>query len=493
MVNKETDLLFFKNFLKNPFGKTIYQKFLRVYLLTTLVGAFLLYLPISRKESLDFFSAIFISLSAFSNTGLTTHVTSDTFNFFGQLVILCLIQFGGLGFLTVLIFLWSWIKSGGNINVEHRRFLHFERGSFKKVESLETVKGGITVLLVAELVGAIILTVFFYFATPATQNSEHLPSAKGDFWKSLWYAIFHSVSATNNAGFDILGKHSIMPYRHGVNNILSAVLLVESVLGGIGYPIFYDLYFWRKNKKLRRNYQVSLFTKTCLSTYFFISLISVVLIIFFETILGLGYSNSTVLYLPDNELGSKFDRLWNVIYTSFSARSAGFSSIDISKVTEETKWLLSILMFVGTSPASTGGGIRNITIFLILARIFFTIRGRRYLTIYNKTVSENIITDAYMVFSAASILVMSSIFVITMSLQSRQYKIGDAFFEATSAFGTVGLTSGVTKSCNFLGKLVLMLLMFVGQLGISNAILSLTNQHPKFKNARYCVETLRII
>ncbi|OAL10323.1 potassium transporter KtrB [Candidatus Mycoplasma haematobovis] len=488
-----------KKFFLSLLGKTIYQKTLRIYLFTAFFGAILLWIPaLSNKDGIYIIDAFFISISAFTNTGLTTETTSSKFTFFGQLVILILIQLGGIGFITAIICLWSWIAKGGNLNAESRWFLHFERGSYNRVESTQSFKAGVIVLLVTEAIGAFLLTIFFFCATPDATAKETL-NFKGDFFKSLWAGIFHSISAANNAGFDILGEHSIMPYRSGANNILSVILLIESVIGGIGYPIYYDLYLLYKNKQRGKHHQLSLFTIICLSTYFFVAFLSTFLVLFFEVGFGRDYPTGTIIYPNDaTRAKDKFvwndaDKMWNIVYTSFSARSAGFSSLDVGQVTEETKWLLSILMFVGTSPASTGGGIRTITIFLILAKIWFTIKGKNHLTIRNKTVDPEIIFDACQAFVVATILIIGCIFLIFLSLNKKNLKIGDVAFEASSAFGTTGLTANVTKECNFFGKIVIIFLMFIGQLGVSNSLLSFTDLQPKGKNIRYCAENLKII
>lgn len=488
-----------KKFFSSLLGKTIYQKTLRIYLFTAFLGAVLLWIPtLSTSTGINLLDAFFISISAFTNTGLSTVTTSETFTFFGQLVILILIQLGGIGFITAILCVWSLVAKGGSLNAESRWFLHFERGSYNKVESTKSFKAGVIVLIATELIGAFILTIFFFCATPATPAKSL--SFQGNFFSSLWAGIFHSVSASNNAGFDILGDSSIMPYRHGFNNILSVVLLIQSVIGGIGYPIYYDLYLLYKKRKNGQHHHLSLFTIICLRTYFFVAFAALFLVLFFEVGLGKNYATGTIIYPNDaTKAQDKYgewglgDKLWNIVYTSFSARSAGFSSLDVGKTTEETKWLLAILMFVGTSPASTGGGIRTITIFLILAKIYFTIQGKNHLTIKNKTVDPEIIFDACQTFIVATILIIFCIFLIFISLQNRaNLKIGDVFFEASSAFGTVGLTANVTKQCNFFGKIVIIFLMFIGQLGVSNSLLSFTDLQPKSKNIRYCGENLRI-
>lgn len=134
----------------------------------------------ASNKSLNFFEAFFTAISAFTNTGLTLKTTYDTFNFFGQFVILILIQVGGMGFLTFLIFLWVLFRKKKKITMEHRLFLHWERGSCNKVESLDAVKTGITVLLIAEAIGAYVLTIFFYSSSPS-KTTEGIVSTKGDF------------------------------------------------------------------------------------------------------------------------------------------------------------------------------------------------------------------------------------------------------------------------------------------------------------------------
>ncbi|WP_216082849.1 potassium transporter TrkG [Candidatus Mycoplasma haematohominis] len=495
-----------KSWFGRLIGNTIYQKTLRIYFLTILIGSVFLYLPFSHKNpdpsKFNFFDAFFTAISAFTNTGLSSHTTSSTFNFFGQLVLLILIQAGGIGFLTIVIFLWAILRKKRKITVEHRLFLHWERGSYNKVESLPSVKTGIIVLLIAELIGAIILFFYFLIVEPDNPNKSNTNDSKyetvntrGDFFGSLWMGVFHAVSSANNAGFDILGSHSIIPYRTDAKNLLSVVLWLESIVGGIGYPVFHDVWYFYKKKKRGEVAHFSLFTKIGISTYIFIAVLGAWLGVISEVSFAGTQGIFKARSISDGDFGwgknETANKIWNIIYLTFSSRSSGFSPIDTSELAETTKWLLSILMFIGASPASTGGGIRTITIFIIFARMFYTAIGKKHLSVFYKTIDQSIVYEACNVFVLSTILVVGSIFFLVLA--GNHNSVGDSFFESTSAFGTAGLTIGITKKSNFLGRIVLMFLMFVGQLGVSNAVLSITDLKPKSKNQEYCSENLRIV
>lgn len=490
-------------YIRAIFGKTPYQKFLRFYFFVVLIGGILLYFLGQSNNGGSFLDSFFISISAFTNTGLSPKNISKDFGFSGQLIILLLIQLVGMGFLTVLVFVWAWFRKNGNISSEQKWFLHMERGTNKRAETIPVLKTGIYFLFVTELIGAIFLTYFFYFAIPSVGTNEtngDVQRYRKNFVKAMWAGIFHSISATNNAGFDILGKYSIIPYREGINNYLSIVLLIESIIGGIGYPVFYEIHLWRKAKKENKYYNFTLFSKIAAFTYIFVAMLAINLILLFECAGTTEYLQTTQTTFKWGDSNKSLNQVWNLIYMTFAARSSGFASIDPSQLSEPTKWLLSILMFIGTSPASTGGGIRTVTMFIVIAKMVYVAMGREYISIWGRTIKEKTVFDSYSVCILSLILVVVCSFLMMInnvnngsggSADAGKYA-GDIMFEAFSAFGTTGLTSGFTCKSNWFGKIILMLLMFIGQLGVSNTLLSITDLKNKDKSRKYSFEDLRL-
>lgn len=478
-----------KKYLTSFYGDTIYKKIFRIYVLIVLLGAIILFCPFSLKENksnYSFFDSLFTAISAFTNTGLTVHDTDKTFSFVGQLIILLLIQAGGMGLLTIFIFIWHFVSRKNKINVEHRILLYFERGGTNQASSLAVVKTGIRTLLIAELIGAFILTLFFYIH-PETISDNSLK--KNNFLQSIWLGIFHAISGTNNAGFDILQNESLMGYKKDWGNILSATMLVLSFIGGVGYPVFYDIFQWAKNKRKNTYYQIPLFTKISLLMYFCVSFIAIIFIIGIES----SKNNFLTKTSADSEWGNNAfgNKVWNLIYLTFSARSAGFTGIKITELNPNTQWLLTILMFIGASPSSTAGGIRSITLFLICSKIFSIILAKKHVNFSKRTISNKTIEEAMIVYICSTILIM--FFSLLLPIRSTENKILHSLFECSSAFGTAGLTVSATENTNMFGKILLLILMLIGQLGVSNVLLSWTNSKLYKKNIQYITEEVRII
>lgn len=273
---------------------------------------------------------------------------------------------------------------------------------------------------------------------------------------------------------------------------------MEPILGGIGYPIFHEIKNYFKAKKAKTIPEFSLFFKIGMWFYFVIAIMGASFAFCFEALgnnegIFHGSSSSQSQFAwSTNSTQATADKIWSIIYLSFSSRSAGFSPIDISEVTEATRFLLSVLMFIGANPASTGGGVRTITIFIIFARFWYTARGRKYLSVFKKTISSTIVQDAFQIFILSIILVIFSSFILVLSSSGKK-NMNDALFEASSAFGTTGLTSGITAKTNFVGHTALIMLMFVGQLGVSNALISITDLKSKPKDCEYLSADIRIM
>ncbi|WP_391591942.1 TrkH family potassium uptake protein [[Mycoplasma] cavipharyngis] len=517
-------------------GDTIHKKFFRLYFLTIFLGACLLYLPFSLNpgwtyennryvwyqdglifQEYSFLDAIFFASSAFSDTGLVTKVTAYIFSIPGQFIISILIQLGGLGLVTILVFVWRFITNQNNFTIEQRSLLHNERGNNKTGQSYKIIGFAFVVIFIVKIILWIFLVFIFYYVEPKKPINlinhnlilpkfDYIDATKihGNLGLSIWSGYFHSVSAINNAGIDILGPNSLEAYQEGVGNLLSFVMLIGLIIGGIGYPIFYDLYCWFKDHKVARKHKFTLFTKVTLTAYLAVAIFGIVAILIFELtdhkenqlffnhqIANLNVPTKTPIY--DFSTISNFDKIWNFIFISFSSRSAGFAGLQINQLTIESRWLLIALMFIGASPASTGGGIRTIALFVIVFYLYSKAMGRKFVSVFKRTIHRNLVSEALIVFVLAIIMIVTSI-ILTSATQDKAVNVDsiNILFEIVSAFGTTGLTTGIIPNFSGFAKIIIILLMFVGQLGIANTILAWTKKKPTYQLLRYQYEDLRI-
>ncbi|UUD37789.1 potassium transporter TrkG [Mycoplasmoides fastidiosum] len=463
-------------------------------------------------QTYTFFDSIFFASSAFSDTGLTTKVTGYIFSIPGQFIITLLIQVGGLGLIAIAILIWKYLINKTNFTASQRYLLNSERGNAKSGESHKMIGFAFVVIFILQLIIWFALSFFFYNVKPQTpENAEllELPQFNylnadkfyGNVGLSIWAAYFHTISALNNAGFDILGPTSIYAYNGGLGNILSFFLLIALIAGGIGYPIFYDIFQWIQSKRKGYIHRITLFTKISVLSYFVIAFFGLVLILVFE----LPRSSNFKLFYDSIEMEniktqtpfynfsklSSGDKVWNFIFVTFSSRSAGFSSVPMDYLTIESRWLMSALMFIGASPSSAGGGIRTVTLFIIIRFLYSRAVGRKYVSVFKRTIHRNLVIEALMTF----ILALALIFVVMILISSTTTELQsgtNVIFEAISAFGTSGLTTGVTGKSSIVGLIGLIFLMFVGQLGLSNSILLWTKKSPTQQILRYQYEDLRV-
>lgn len=472
-----------------------------VYFLITLIGSLLLFLPISQQDNVDvsYINALFTSASAFSDTGLTTMTTATTWSHFGQAVIAILILVGGIGFFALKIYFINWIF-GWDLHIFGRGLLNIERGSYNVGATKRIVVVSINILFIFILLSTIVLTIFFY-VSPANFDVENKIantelSPQWNFGNSLRFAIFHSITALNNAGFDIMGNHSISPYYSSY--FLQIWLLLLFVFGGIGYPVIYDLYcliYYKFIKKTR--YKISLFSKISLWMYFSLSIIGVLLVYIFE--MTSQDPNSFWNKTSGNSehwnynYGSKIDKAVALFFSTSATRSAGFFTLDFYDLTSPSLLIMTILMFIGAAPSSTGGGIRVTTFAIIILGLWSKMTSKPSVQIFKRKIPEKTVIDSFIVL-ILSILLILIISLITYSSSTlfnsidqgqlpidpsgdaikggvRTYGIIHIVFEVASAFGTTGISTGVTSGLNITSKIFFILLMFIGQLGISSTIL----------------------
>lgn len=547
----------YKKHLYNIFiGKTIARKIFMFYLYAIALGVLFLSLPISlqdpgyallndgTKQAYDFIDSFFTTVSAFTDTGLTTLNVVGTYNVFGQFVILFLIQIGGLGLFTLYWMFWNALfnniiykkikklplHESRNMSFSNSLLIASERGNTKLGLSMKTIKSALIFILISELVFAAIYSLMFYFIPSYQQvdfttlvNNSNLVSSTwyvdssiySHFYHnagySIWSGIFQSISTMNNAGFDIISQASYSTFRNGIWTILLYISSVQIIIGGIGYPVIYDIIQYIKNRHYRQKFKFSLFTKVSTITYFLVFLVGLAFVVGFEY--GLPSAGGLISTIRNNsDLENVYFgtdpklRIWNevstIIFNIFSARSAGISTVSQSTLSYGSIWIINILMFIGCAPSSTGGGIRTTTLAIIFMTGISYMRGQSKTTIFKKVIPNSTVITSAVIILTSVVLVFSLALIsyplIIQSPQSQNLTITDVLFEFASAYGTVGLSTGLSSILNAPGTaatyvvpFLLCIIMIVGQLGVSTTIFAFRSKDTN-KAIEYAQEDIRI-
>jgi trk system potassium uptake protein TrkH len=393
------------------------------------IGATLLNLPIACKDgmSIGFINALFTSASAVCVTGLVVVNTMEHWTLFGQIIILLLIQIGGLGFMTMATLVSLLL--GRKITLKDRLIMQEERNSFSLQGLVKLTQYVIKSTLLVEFVGVVLLATAFVpdFGLP----------------KGLWFSLFHSISAFCNAGFDLIGNSFVDYVGHPVVMLTLSALII---IGGLGYFVYIDI---TKNRLEWRKY--NLHTKMVLTISAFLLLVGFLLVFIIE------FSN------PDTFGNLNFiEKFFAAIFQGVVPRTAGFNSIDMALVRPATAFVIMLLMFVGGSPGSTAGGVKTTTVGAIVVAIWAVIKGNKDVEVYNRQIPLSQVFRALAVTGIAFTLVI--IVTIVLSI-TEQGTFLDILFESVSAFGTVGLSRGLTPSLTAVGRLIITATMFIGRLG----------------------------
>lgn len=418
------------------------------YLSSVLISTGLLYIPYFHQPGveLSFTDALFTAVSAISVTGLTVVSTADTFNSWGVLVLSVIIQFGGIGIMTLGTFFW--ILLGRKIGLAQRQWIAIDQNRSTLSGLVALMQAVLEMTLIIEAIGTLVLGSYFMFT-----------GYKAAWNEAFYYGFFASVSAFTNAGFDIFGD-SLMQFKD--DYFIQLVNMVLLILGAVGFPVLIEVKEYFKQRHLKQRYHFSLYTKLTTSTFFGLVLSGALMFYLFE------FKH----FLADQSWHAK---LFHSLFYSVTTRSGGLVTIDISQLTEPTLLSLCILMFIGASPSSVGGGIRTTTfIVMILATIAY-MRGRSEVKVFRRQLYQEDITKAFIVFIVAMHLVAGATLVL-MAIEP--FSMMEIFFEVSSAFGTTGLSMGITAELSTLGKYILMFLMFIGRIGIVHVLFLLKNEKP---------------
>lgn len=414
------------------------------FLLIIVMGTILLMLPFASRsgESAGFLNALFTATSSTCVTGLVVVDTYTNWTLFGQIVIILLIQIGGLGFITIGVFFSIFLKR--RIGLKERNLIQ---------ESVNTLQIGGTVRLVRKIVcysmliegtGALLLMLKF------------IP--RFGWLKGIWYGIFHSISAFCNAGFDLMGQFE--PYSsltmYYDDALINIVIMSLILIGGIGFIVWDDISIHKWNVK-----KYMLHTKIVLT-------MTIVLVV----------GGSLCFYLFEREnLLAGMDAKGQILSSMFGAvtpRTAGFNTTDTAAYTEATRLLTVILMFIGGNPGSTAGGIKTTTMVVILLFIWSNLRNKSGLNIFGRRLDEDSIKKASTVFCINLLLAVTC--ALLMCGLEAALPMSDIFMEVFSAIGTVGISTGITRDITVASKYILIFLMYSGRIGSMSFALSFTEK-----------------
>ena len=395
---------------------------------TIFLGSLLLMLPFATKDGCGaaFADALFTATSAVCVTGLIVKDTATYWSIFGQTIILLLIQIGGMGVITVALAVS--MASGKKISLRQRSVMQ-DSVSALHVGGVVKFTGFILkMIFLFELIGAMLMAPVFI--------------GEFGFGKGLWYAVFHSISAFCNAGFDLMGirtPYSSLTYfvKHPLINIVIMALIV---IGGIGFLTWEDM---GKNKLHIKRYRMQ--SKVILLTTFLLILLPALYFFFFE------FSESTI-----------GERLFASLFQAVTPRTAGFNTVDLTLLSETGIGIIIILMIIGGSPGSTAGGMKTTTFAVLTSTAVSVFRRRRYTHFFGRRVEEETVREAATILTMYLVLFLTGGFVIS---RVEQLPLLPCLFEAGSAIGTVGLTLGITPDLSLISRLILIGQMYFGRVG----------------------------
>ena len=415
------------------------------------VGTLLLMLPISSVERvwLPFSDALFTATSASCVTGLIVQDTGTYFSAFGQVVILSLIQFGGLGFMTMTTILFA--LTGRQVSLHDRMAMAEGLGESRLQGIVRLCRSVLAVTGICEVVGMLLLSIRF------------IP--RFGFGRGLWVSVFTSISAFCNAGFDLMGNYSSLTgYANDPYVLLVVAALI--ILGGLGFGVVLAI------TRTRRFSQLKLHAKLVITGTIFLLLTGTL------AILALEYRNPATLGgLPFAQ------KLYNAFFQSVTLRTAGFNSFDQLSMTDATKGVSILLMLVGGAPAGTAGGLKVTTIMALMLFVRSYIRGQHDTTVFGRTIPREQTRRALtLFFCGVSLLVIMTVVMSASEGSSAVGQLGiwNLLFEATSALCTVGISVGISGIAGTLTRMLLVLMMYVGRVGLLTVALAITSHgHPE--------------
>lgn len=391
------------------------------------LGFLLLALPLFQKHSASLIDHLFIATSAVSTTGLVTISIFDSYNFFGQFIIMILFQLGGIGYLTFTTFML--LSTTRKMTLWHKKILATEFTLPKTIKINDFLKSVVLFTLIMELIGALLFFSVF--------KSEGMP-----FLEALWNAVFHSISAFCTAGFSLFNTGFVDYVDH---NFINAIISMLAISGSLGFIVITDFGLLIKD----RSHKLSFTTK--IIGYGFILLLSFGTLFFF-------FLEPSIANLPLNT------RFLSAFFQTMSAMTTvGFNTVDFGIFTQAMMLICIFLMYIGASPSGTAGGIKITTLTAVFAIMKSRLTGSKQITFLGRIIPYERLYIATSAFIFYTIIIAIGTFLITVT---NAFKFENVLFEVASALGTVGISTGLTGNLNTFGKIVIILLMFIGRLGV---------------------------
>lgn len=435
----------------NRIKKNPYMTFIFGFAAIIFVGSILLNLPIASQngKSVGFINALFTATSATCVTGLVVVNTATHWTIFGKVVIITLIQIGGLGVMTLSAMISLFI--GKRISLKSRVLIMEERNADELQGVVKLTKNILIYTFSVELVGAILFSLVFI-------RDYGLVTGIG-------YSLFHAISSFCNAGFDLIGNSMI---NYVDNPIITLAVCGLVIVGGIGYFVFWDIYASKRFQRL------TLHSK---------------LVIIITSILLLGGTLAffTLEYSNFGTMGnlSMSGKIQASIFQAVSPRTAGFNSVPIENLRISSVAITIVLMFIGGSSASTAGGIKTTTAGVIVITIYNLIKGKRDIEAYEKRIMSETAIKAFSIAAIAIMLIITIAFILSITEEQTGFDFLDILYETVSAFATVGLSRGLTPELSNIGKVLLSLLMYIGRVGPLTIAYGLMKQNKNIGNYTY--------
>ena len=427
------------------FDRRTFKILLSGYIIIALVGALLLSLDFTHTKPISFLDAFFTSASAVSMTGLIVKNTANDFTLYGQIIILALVQIGGLGYMGIGLFIYILIRkkvgfSGKNLLKESLLYSSMD-GLFNFFKKL------LLFIAAIELTGTILLFLRF--------------SLEMDFGKALWFGFFHSVSAFNNSGFYIL-EHGLLEYKHDI--IINLIFTSLIIIGGLGYFVIVELYFFQR----KRLQSLSLHTKIVVFATIFFTIFSTLIIFIFE------YSNP-------NSIGdfSFLDKLIASYFTAVNFRTSGFNTLDMYYFKDASLFFGSLFMVIGGAPGGTAGGMKVTTVVVLVLYAYWSVKNGR-VRIFGYEIPQETINKAFIIGVGSAVYIV--ICTILLSLLESEMGFITLLFETSSAFATVGFSVGDGGSLSLcakfspISKIIIIIMMLSGRIGVFAFFLSIFSQ-----------------
>lgn len=418
------------------------------FLIGVFAGSILLSLPISSAtgKAVPYIDALFTATTSLCVTGLVTVPTVSTWSVFGQIVILFLIQLGGLGIITVMF---------GVMISFHRRMGMKDRMLIQDAFNLNTMSG------IVKFIKKVILGTFIVEGIGALLYMLVFVPEYG--MKGIWISVFNAVSAFCNAGIDIISVNSLSEYvKNPVINIVTSLLII---MGGIGFIVWWDVIQVLKDVKKRK---LKVFTHLTLHSK--IAIFSTIILIGLGTLLFLIFEYNNPLTMKDYSL---FDKIQAAFFQSVTTRTAGYFTVSQTDLTNASAIVSLLLMFIGGSPVGTAGGIKTVTFFVLLGAAFSTIRNKEDVVFFERTITKQAISKAVAVVCISFLITFISTILLACVTKADAL---DLMYETVSATATVGLTRDLTPTLNVWGKLIIIATMYLGRVGPISLVIAFNKQ-----------------